>query len=99
MNTLVIPDLRYEQSFWRTLNANSVRTSSAKPQVTAKVVAYTIAIDHVLKPFIQGFLWAELLYILRPALRKIFTSGRNAGIRIFGSLGLARPSTINYKLR
>lgn len=94
MNVKAIPDLRFEQSFRKSLQANSLngeaKTKDALPIITPGIVIYTVLKEQILMPFLQGFLWASILLSFKPWLIKVAQKGRKTGNWLFSEIGI-RP--------
>lgn len=112
---ITIPDLRFENSFLRSLQkyadkaagkrtgpitdaelkrldeqgANVSEAEEIKPvgPITPGIVTYAVIKDIVLRPLIEGFLWALILILFRPTLRLITAQGHRAGTWLATILG------------
>mgnify|MGYP004709986517 CR=1 FL=1 len=74
--SLPIPDLRFEQGFYRLLEGYAAKAplvrsnaKSSKSQISAAVVAYAVIKDQVIMAFLQGFVWAGILSLVTPVRR------------------------------
>lgn len=50
--------------------------------VLPSIVTYAIIKDHIIMPFLQGFMWAGFLLAVRPYLNAVFRHGRQWGVRM-----------------
>lgn len=104
MSKLHIPDVRFEQTFLRQLDGYSGRLAALSdeelqqlaapkqplPPITPAIVIYAILKDHVLMPFVQGFLLTGAVLAVRPVLDALTRLGQNAGIWLATMVGI-RP--------
>lgn len=75
MDGIVIPDLRFEQSFLKRIDASAGGRSRL-------VVTLAILKDQVLMPFMQGLLWLGLVLLARPFLVQVCAQGFHTGLSL-----------------
>lgn len=119
---ITIPDLRFENSFLRTLQGYADKEQTKKntltnaelqlsedpdavpsapverpiAPITPGIVVYAVIKDIVLRPLVEGFLWALTLLLLRPVLRAVAAHGQQTGLWLASMVGLGRPYTYTY---
>ncbi|OBA24010.1 hypothetical protein METBIDRAFT_37652 [Metschnikowia bicuspidata var. bicuspidata NRRL YB-4993] len=55
--------------------------------ITPGIVVYAVIKDIMLRPLLEGFLWALTLMLFRPALRLVAAQGRHVGTWLATMLG------------
>lgn len=81
-------DLRFENTFRRSLqryaDSSSVHVTAALPKpigvITPSIVTYAVIKDIVVRPLVEGFSWALLLLLARPALAVVRAHGHSVGL-------------------
>lgn len=98
-----IPDLRFESSFYRSLQSSARSKHNAKSTavqndlqsqlptepvpITPTIIIQVILKDVILMPLLQGIAWTSILLIAKPWLLYAARSGREYGVKVFNSLG------------
>lgn len=98
-----IPDLRFESSFYRSLQSSARSKNGAKSQatpttysqsipsepvpITPTIIIQVILKDVILMPLLQGIAWTSILLVAKPWLLYVAKNGRDYGVRLFNSLG------------
>ncbi|CUS23560.1 LAQU0S10e03202g1_1 [Lachancea quebecensis] len=90
---IVVPDLRFEQTFQKALRREANKNQKASSQghitadtdsvISASVICKVVLRDVLLMPFLQGILWTSALIALKPWLRMVMVHGRLVGRRIY----------------
>lgn len=122
---IVIPDLRFEQVFRKSLSNYADKANESRRVISSKeldkyasedgdgseaqapslenrpppiepsspsIVAYAVIRDIMLRPLVEGFLWALICILARPTLRLITRQGFRVG-KLFASLFGVWPAT------
>lgn len=76
-----IPDLRYEESFLKKIDAYSDNSRSL-PWRQRAIQVYAIAKELVLMPFLQGLLWLSILILSKPALALLTRNGQATALYV-----------------
>ena len=98
MTTLPIPDLRFESTFRRQLNAKAQRDAHAlstqldlsdteeedeiEPAITWQTVASVVLKDIIVMPLIQGVIYTGALMLVKPWLSAMTRFAYNAAVTL-----------------
>lgn len=109
-----IPDLRFENSFLKTLQGYADKAQVQKSTltdaelrlldlllarehdlpdapiapVTPAIVIYAVIKDIVLRPLVEGFVWAGILILFKPTMRLVLAHGMRTGTYLASLVGL-----------
>lgn len=92
IQTIVVPDTRFEQTFKNALKKEAKRMKAARlgittlddnAPVTPMVVAKVVVRDVFFMPLVQGVLWTSFLIAIKPWLRNAVWQGRRFGMSVY----------------